>query len=115
MPGGQIEWTEPLFNHVFFLTKVYFPILTFQSVYISSRTISTVLCQERVEYLHLTGPGSIPGHTQLAVTRPKGLGCDTPSSEPGYSLTDQLTLTDWEDGDEMLSAEHMTAKLGFTK
>ena len=72
-------------------------------------------CQERVEYLHLTGPGSIPGHTQLAVSKPRGLGCDTPSSEPGFSLTEQLSLTDWEEGDEMLSAEHMTAKLGFTK
>ena len=72
-------------------------------------------CQERVEYLHLTGPGSIPGHTQLAVSKPRGLGCDTPSSEPGFSLTEQLSLTDWEESDEMLSAEHMTARLGFTK
>ena len=65
----------------------------------------------------VTSPGD-RGHTQLAITRPRGGaggGADTPSSEPGFSLTDQLNLTDWEEGDEMLSAEHMTAKLGFTK
>ena len=77
--------------------------------------------QERIEYVHLTGPSNVPGHTQLAVTKPRGLGCDTPSSEPGFTITDTLGLgggsgavADWELEDEMASAEHMS-KLGFTK
>ena len=70
----------------------------------------------------MTGPGSIPGHSQLAVSKPRGHGCDTPSSEPGFTITDTLGLggaqpglADWELEDEMVSAEHLTAKMGFTK
>ena len=40
----------------------------------------------------VTSPGD-RGHTQLAITRPRGGaggGADTPSSEPGFSLTDQV-------------------------
>ena len=47
-----------------------------------------------------------------------GHGSDTPSSEPGFSLTESLLgagAGDWEDEDEMLSAEHLSAKMGFTK
>jgi len=33
---------------------------------------------------------------ELAVSRPKGAGCETPTSEPGYSITDQC-LSDYED------------------
>ena len=36
------------------------------------------------------------GHVELAVSRPKGAGCETPTSEPGYSITDQC-LSDYED------------------
>ena len=73
--------------------------------------------KERVEYVHLTGPGSGPGHTQLALTKPRGLGCDTPNSEPGFSLSDALggggagggggPVADWELEDDMTSAEHL--------
>ena len=50
------------------------------------------MLQERVEYIHVRGQGE-KGHAELAISKPKGAGCDTPSSEPGCSLTDQ-----WEDG-----------------
>ena len=94
-----------------------------------------------MEYVHLTGPGNNPGHTQLAITKPRGdplslicssfsfktypdltilsgHGSDTPSSEPGFSLTESLLgagTGDWEEEDEMVSAEHLSAKMGFTK
>ena len=30
------------------------------------------------------------GHVELAISKPKGAGCETPNSEPGYSITDQV-------------------------
>ena len=30
------------------------------------------------------------GHVELAISKPKGAGCETPTSEPGYSITDQV-------------------------
>ena len=79
--------------------------------------------KERVEYVHLTGPGPVVGHTQLAVTKPRGLGCDTPSSEPGFTLSDALAVgssgpvADWELEDELTSAEHLMVATNnkFTK
>ncbi len=38
--------------------------------------------QERVEFIHVRGKDD-KGHVELAILRPKGAGCDTPSSEPG--------------------------------
>ena len=32
------------------------------------------------------------GHVELAISKPKGAGCETPTSEPGYSITDQVRL-----------------------
>jgi len=51
--------------------------------------------KERVEYVHVKGLGD-KGHVELAISRPKGAGCETPTSEPGYSITDQC-LSDYED------------------
>jgi len=65
--------------------------------------------KERVEYVHVTGPGD-KGHVELAISKPKGAGCETPTSEPGFSLTDQ-----WDsDCDEMSSAEVMN-NISFKK
>ena len=62
-----------------------------------------------MEYVHVTGPGD-KGHVELAISKPKGGGCETPTSEPGFSLTDQ-----WDsDCDEMSSAEQM-ANISFKK
>lgn len=35
------------------------------------------------------------GHAEMAITKQKGSGVETPTSEPGYSITDY----DWEDVD----------------
>jgi hypothetical protein len=68
--------------------------------------------RERVEYVHVKGTGE-KGHVELAISKPKvlllfshrsadkfmdaqGAGCETPTSEPGYSITDQC-LSDYED------------------
>ena len=59
-----------------------------------------MIVKERVEYIHVRGQGD-KGHVELALSKPKGAGCDTPSSEPGCSLTDQ-----WEDG---LMEEELTS------
>ena len=59
--------------------------------------------------MHVTGPGD-KGHVELAISKPKGAGCETPTSEPGFSLTDQ-----WDsDCDEMSSAEVMN-NISFKK
>ena len=34
----------------------------------------------------------IQGHVELAISKPKGAGCETPTSEPGYSITDQVKM-----------------------
>jgi hypothetical protein len=52
--------------------------------------------KERVEHVHVKGPNE-KGHVELAISKPKGAGCDTPSSEPGFSLTDQLLDSESED------------------
>lgn len=51
--------------------------------------------RERVEYVHMKGLGD-KGHVELAISKPKGAGCETPTSEPGFSITDQC-LSDYED------------------
>jgi len=56
--------------------------------------------KERVEHVHVKGPNE-KGHVELAISKPKGFGCDTPTSEPGFSLTDawdseqNLTEDEW--------------------
>ena len=56
--------------------------------------------------MHVTGPGD-KGHVELAISKPKGAGCETPTSEPGFSLTDQ-----WDsDCDEMSSAEQQIIEI----
>ncbi|CAL1284038.1 unnamed protein product [Larinioides sclopetarius] len=51
--------------------------------------------QQRLEFVRMRGPSG-KGHAEMAVTKQKGSGVETPTSEPGYSITDY----DWEDVEE---------------
>lgn len=42
--------------------------------------------QTRCEFVRMKGPQG-KGHAEMAVTKPKGSGMDTPTSEPGYMLS----------------------------
>lgn len=42
----------------------------------------------------------------MAVTKPKGSGAETPTSEPGYSATDALWDADWDDAEELFMYRH---------
>lgn len=50
--------------------------------------------QTRCEFVRMKGPQG-KGHAEMAVTKPKGSGVETPTSEPGFCATDM-----WEDWDE---------------
>ena len=50
---------------------------------------------------------------ELAVSRPKGAGCETPTSEPGYSITDQC-LSDYEDELEEQNETRFIIIIGIT-
>lgn len=39
------------------------------------------------------------GHAEMAVTKPKGSGCETPTSEPGFCATDMWD-SDWDEDPE---------------
>lgn len=41
----------------------------------------------------------------MAVTKPKGSGAETPTSEPGYCATD-LWDADWDDAEELFMYRH---------
>ncbi|XP_041973483.1 uncharacterized protein KIAA0930 homolog isoform X2 [Aricia agestis] len=51
----------------------------------------------RCEFVRMKGPGG-KGHAEVAVSRPRGAGTHTPSSEPGMSMA-ELWDSDWEDDD----------------
>ena len=58
------------------------------------------------------------GHVELALSKPKGAGCDTPSSEPGCSLTDQLEDAFYgedETADLMTASSHATFQKGHQR
>jgi len=42
----------------------------------------------------------------MAVTKPKGSGAETPTSEPGYCATDALWDADWDDAEELFMYRH---------
>ena len=46
------------------------------------------------------------GHAEMAVTKPKGSGAETPTSEPGYCATDSLWDADWDDAEELFLYRH---------
>jgi hypothetical protein len=59
----------------------------------------------RVEYVRLRGPHD-KGHAEIAVSKPKGSGVETPTSEPGFSLTDGMWDSDAESDTEDFVFKH---------
>lgn len=60
---------------------------------------------QRVEFVRMKGPQG-KGHAEMAVTKPKGCGAETPTSEPGYCATDMWD-SDWdEDPEEFFIYRH---------
>nr|CAI5845475.1 unnamed protein product [Callosobruchus analis] len=53
---------------------------------------------QRCEFVRMKGPQG-KGHAEMAVTKPKGSGVETPSSEPGFCATDMWD-SDWEEDPE---------------
>lgn len=49
---------------------------------------------QRMEFVRMKGPQG-KGHSEMAVTKPKGSGLDTPCSEPGFSAT-ELWDAEWD-------------------
>ncbi|CAK1544783.1 unnamed protein product [Leptosia nina] len=59
----------------------------------------------RCEFVRMKGPGG-KGHAEVAVSRPRGSGVHTPSSEPGLTAA-ELWDSDWEDDpDDMFLYRH---------
>ncbi|CAG4984882.1 unnamed protein product [Colias eurytheme] len=59
----------------------------------------------RCEFVRMKGPGG-KGHAEVAVSRPRGSGLHTPSSEPGLTAA-ELWDSDWEDDpDDMFIYRH---------
>jgi hypothetical protein len=52
--------------------------------------------QTRCEFVRMKGPSN-KGFAEMAVTKPKGSGIETPTSEPGFSLTDAMWDSECED------------------
>lgn len=50
--------------------------------------------QTRCEFVRMKGPQG-KGHAEMAVTKPKGSGVETPTSEPGFCATDMWD--EWEE------------------
>uniref|UniRef100_A0A1Y1LPQ3 KIAA0930 n=1 Tax=Photinus pyralis TaxID=7054 RepID=A0A1Y1LPQ3_PHOPY len=60
---------------------------------------------QRCEFVRMKGPQG-KGHAEMAVTKPKGSGAETPSSEPGFCAT-EMWDSDWdEDPEEMFLFRH---------
>lgn len=53
---------------------------------------------QRCEFVRMKGPQG-KGHAEMAVTKPKGSGVETPTSEPGFCATDMWD-SDWDEDPE---------------
>ncbi|KAF4521150.1 hypothetical protein B566_EDAN012916 [Ephemera danica] len=53
---------------------------------------------QRVEFVRMKGPQG-KGHAEMAVSKPKGSGAETPTSEPGFCVTDMWD-SDWDEDPE---------------
>lgn len=61
---------------------------------------------QRCEFVRMKGPQG-KGHAEMAVTKPKGSGVETPTSEPGYCMTDMGWDSDWDsDPEEFYQSRH---------
>ncbi|XP_076304042.1 uncharacterized protein KIAA0930 homolog [Tachypleus tridentatus] len=89
---------------VVFLGSIHYEAL--KRVYDARASITTKMAQKvsmgwyqgqrRMEFVRMRGPQG-RGLAEIAVTRVKGTGAETPTSEPGFSLTEDY---DWEDLEE---------------
>ncbi|XP_058829342.1 uncharacterized protein KIAA0930 homolog isoform X2 [Topomyia yanbarensis] len=61
--------------------------------------------QTRCEFVRMKGPQG-KGHAEMAVTKPKGSGVETPTSEPGFCATDMWDSMWEEDCDEYYNYRH---------
>lgn len=60
--------------------------------------------QTRCEFVRMKGPQG-KGHAEMAVTKPKGSGVETPTSEPGFCATDMWDEWD-DDSDDYYNYKH---------
>ncbi|GAB0088160.1 uncharacterized protein DMENIID0001_025440 [Sergentomyia squamirostris] len=60
---------------------------------------------QRYEFVKMKGPQG-KGHAEMAVTKPKGSGVETPTSEPGFCATDMWD-SEWDDeNDDFYNYRH---------
>ncbi|KAG8248852.1 hypothetical protein J6590_032425 [Homalodisca vitripennis] len=65
---------------------------------------------QRVEFVRMKGPQG-KGHAEMAVTKPKGYGAETPTSEPGLCAIDMWD-SDWdEDPEDFYVYRHQVVQL----
>ncbi|XP_024939907.1 uncharacterized protein LOC107266739 isoform X2 [Cephus cinctus] len=100
---------------VIFLGSIRYDAL--KKVYDARSSLSTKMAQrmtfglfsgaasQRIEFVRMKGPQG-KGHAEMAVTKPKGSGAETPTSEPGYCATDALWDADWDDAEELFMYRH---------
>ncbi|XP_058804382.1 uncharacterized protein LOC131671735 [Phymastichus coffea] len=100
---------------VIFLGSIRYDAL--KKVYDARSSLSTKMAQrmtfglfsgattQRVEFVRMKGPQG-KGHAEMAVTKPKGSGAETPTSEPGYCVTDALWDAEWDDAEELFLYRH---------
>lgn len=62
---------------------------------------------QRCEFVRMKGPQG-KGHAEMAVTKPKGSGVETPTSEPGFCATDM-----WDSDWEVISIKFVFNKIKF--
>jgi Uncharacterized conserved protein (DUF2045) len=61
--------------------------------------------QTRCEFVRMKGPAN-KGFAEMAVTKPKGSGIETPTSEPGFCMTDMWDSECEEELDEYYNTKH---------
>ncbi|XP_012217285.1 uncharacterized protein KIAA0930 homolog isoform X2 [Linepithema humile] len=106
---------EGAIQGVIFLGSIRYDAL--KKVYDARSSLSTKMAQrmtfglfsgaasQRIEFVRMKGPRG-KGHAEMAVTKPKGSGAETPTSEPGYCATDALWDADWDDAEELFMYRH---------
>ncbi|XP_043253565.1 uncharacterized protein KIAA0930 homolog isoform X4 [Colletes latitarsis] len=106
---------EGAIQGVIFLGSIRYDAL--KKVYDTRSSLSTKMAQrmtfglfsgaasQRIEFVRMKGPHG-KGHAEMAVTKPKGSGAETPTSEPGYCATDSLWDADWDDAEELFMYRH---------
>ncbi|XP_016920202.1 uncharacterized protein LOC108002821 isoform X2 [Apis cerana] len=106
---------EGAIQGVIFLGSIRYDAL--KKVYDARSSLSTKMAQrmtfglfsgaasQRIEFVRMKGPRG-KGHAEMAVTKPKGSGAETPTSEPGYCATDSLWDADWDDAEELFLYRH---------